>query len=142
MLILTSEWHTIFNYQPIDESTLWELEQMEKELDIDDILSYRSAAECESQVRYLVYIWKYYNIFPYIEPFLGSIFVKCSWQIFPVGKFRCFYPCEFYVAAGVFGELFNWKIPWMAALGISWYARGWRNRWFGSIFWGCFWCSY
>ncbi|XP_062008854.1 uncharacterized protein LOC133725578 isoform X1 [Rosa rugosa] len=35
--------------QPIDESTRWELEQMEKELDIDDILSYRSAAECELQ---------------------------------------------------------------------------------------------
>ncbi|KAM1717129.1 hypothetical protein COP2_025269 [Malus domestica] len=35
--------------QPIDESTQWELEQMEKELDIDDILSYRSTAECELQ---------------------------------------------------------------------------------------------
>ncbi|XP_050382411.1 uncharacterized protein LOC126799284 isoform X2 [Argentina anserina] len=35
--------------QPIDESTRWELEQMEKELDLDDILSYRSAAECELQ---------------------------------------------------------------------------------------------
>ncbi|BFG24048.1 hypothetical protein CerSpe_103220 [Prunus speciosa] len=37
------------HYQPIDESTQWELEQMEKELDIDDILSYRSTAECELQ---------------------------------------------------------------------------------------------
>lgn len=48
---LTCELHImLFCYQPIDESTQWELEQMEKELDIDDILSYRSTAECELQV--------------------------------------------------------------------------------------------
>ncbi|KAK6259268.1 hypothetical protein SCA6_013742 [Theobroma cacao] len=35
--------------QPIDESIIRELEQMEKESDIDDILSYRSAAEHELQ---------------------------------------------------------------------------------------------
>ncbi|GLT57665.1 hypothetical protein SLA2020_306220 [Shorea laevis] len=34
---------------PIDESILWELDQMEKESDIDDILRYRSAAELELQ---------------------------------------------------------------------------------------------
>ncbi|XP_048318354.2 uncharacterized protein LOC107405745 isoform X2 [Ziziphus jujuba] len=35
--------------QSIDANTLWDLEQMEKELDIDDILSYRSVAERELQ---------------------------------------------------------------------------------------------
>ncbi|XP_022765514.1 uncharacterized protein LOC111310374 isoform X3 [Durio zibethinus] len=35
--------------QPIDESIIRDLEQMEKESDIDDILSYRSAAEHELQ---------------------------------------------------------------------------------------------
>ncbi|TXG57716.1 hypothetical protein EZV62_015545 [Acer yangbiense] len=35
--------------QSIDESVVRELEQMEKESDIDDILSYRSTAECELQ---------------------------------------------------------------------------------------------
>ncbi|KAA3464735.1 vacuolar protein sorting-associated protein 13A-like [Gossypium australe] len=35
--------------QPIDESLIRDLEQMEKESDIDDILSYRSAAEHELQ---------------------------------------------------------------------------------------------
>ncbi|KAJ0089376.1 hypothetical protein Patl1_33066 [Pistacia atlantica] len=35
--------------QPIEESVIMELEQMEKDCDIDDILSYRSAAECELQ---------------------------------------------------------------------------------------------
>ncbi|KAF3432303.1 hypothetical protein FNV43_RR27043 [Rhamnella rubrinervis] len=35
--------------QSIDANTLGKLEQMEKDLDIDDILSYRSAAECELQ---------------------------------------------------------------------------------------------
>lgn len=35
--------------QAIDESVVRELEQMEKESDVDDILSYRSAAECELQ---------------------------------------------------------------------------------------------
>ncbi|KAK9923904.1 hypothetical protein M0R45_032301 [Rubus argutus] len=78
------------HHQPIDESTRWELEKMEKELDIDDILSYRSAAECELQ-------------------------------------FRIFYPCEFYLAAGVFGELFNWKILWMAALALGMLGAGGTN---------------
>ena len=71
--------HCIFNYQPIDESTRWELEQMEKELDIDDILSYRSAAECELQVRFLVYIYECiisYSITSSL--FLGSTFGKSS----------------------------------------------------------------
>jgi hypothetical protein len=36
--------------QSIDEDILRELEQMEKESDLDDILSYRSAAEHELQV--------------------------------------------------------------------------------------------
>ncbi|KAF4394217.1 hypothetical protein F8388_005851, partial [Cannabis sativa] len=35
--------------QAIDEKVLGELEQIEKELDIDDILSYRSSAECKLQ---------------------------------------------------------------------------------------------
>uniref|UniRef100_A0A803PHY5 Vacuolar protein sorting-associated protein n=1 Tax=Cannabis sativa TaxID=3483 RepID=A0A803PHY5_CANSA len=35
--------------QAIDEKVLRELEQIEKELDIDDILSYRSSAECKLQ---------------------------------------------------------------------------------------------
>ncbi|KAL5574177.1 hypothetical protein UlMin_023774 [Ulmus minor] len=35
--------------QPIDANVLEELEQMEKELDVDDILSYRSTAECKLQ---------------------------------------------------------------------------------------------
>ncbi|KAL6965673.1 hypothetical protein U1Q18_036727, partial [Sarracenia purpurea var. burkii] len=35
--------------QLIDDDTLRELEQMEKESDIDDILNYRSSAECELQ---------------------------------------------------------------------------------------------
>ncbi|PON37046.1 Vacuolar protein sorting-associated protein [Parasponia andersonii] len=39
--------------QSIDENVLGELEQMEKELDIDDILSYRSAAECKLQELFL-----------------------------------------------------------------------------------------
>ena len=37
-------------FQSVDESVLGELEQMEKESDIDDILNYRSAAEHEMQV--------------------------------------------------------------------------------------------
>lgn len=36
--------------QPIDGNVLGELEQMEKELDIEDILRYRSSAECRLQV--------------------------------------------------------------------------------------------
>lgn len=40
----------IWHYQSIDEYILRELELMEKELDLDDILSYRSAAEHELQV--------------------------------------------------------------------------------------------
>lgn len=37
-------------FQSVDESVLGELELMEKELDLDDILVYRSAAECKLQV--------------------------------------------------------------------------------------------
>ncbi|XP_077218039.1 vacuolar protein sorting-associated protein, putative (DUF1162) isoform X2 [Tasmannia lanceolata] len=36
-------------YQPIDENTIRELEEMEKESEIDDILNYRSIAECQLQ---------------------------------------------------------------------------------------------
>uniref|UniRef100_A0A2P2MK25 Uncharacterized protein n=1 Tax=Rhizophora mucronata TaxID=61149 RepID=A0A2P2MK25_RHIMU len=38
-----------FDFQSIDETILGGLEQMEKECDIEDILSYRSAAELEMQ---------------------------------------------------------------------------------------------
>ena len=38
--------------QSVDEFILRELEQMEKEFEIDDILNYRSAAECELQVHF------------------------------------------------------------------------------------------
>lgn len=40
----------MFDFQAIDEYVVQELEQMEKESDIDDILSYRSTAEQELQV--------------------------------------------------------------------------------------------
>ncbi|XP_062110985.1 uncharacterized protein LOC133822610 isoform X2 [Humulus lupulus] len=41
--------YSIQQDQTIDENVLGELEHMEKELDIDDILSYRSSAECKLQ---------------------------------------------------------------------------------------------
>lgn len=39
-----------FIYQLLDDDVLWELEQIEKEADIDEILDYRSVAECEIEV--------------------------------------------------------------------------------------------
>ncbi|KAJ0027885.1 hypothetical protein Pint_36533 [Pistacia integerrima] len=45
-LVPKSGWGVV---APIEESVIMELEQMEKDCDIDDILSYRSAAECELQ---------------------------------------------------------------------------------------------
>ncbi|EXB26144.1 Putative vacuolar protein sorting-associated protein 13C [Morus notabilis] len=52
-----AKWHVDFGIVPswntaasgVDENVLGELEQMEKELDIEDILIYRSAAECKLQ---------------------------------------------------------------------------------------------
>lgn len=40
-------------YQLVDDDVLQDLEQMEKESDLDDILNYRSAAESEMQVSVL-----------------------------------------------------------------------------------------
>lgn len=36
--------------QLLDDDVLWELEQIEKEADLDEILDYRSVAECEIEV--------------------------------------------------------------------------------------------